>query len=189
MADTLTKYFVNNMNYLRYKQDSQFFINIVALHESGWSLQDIADSFEVSKSAVANWEKKGKELGQHMVTVYPPNIPVKPKKPVAASKTPKPEPPSLTLDEQKTILKLAQAASKVSRNTAVDAPSRKAARDLEMRLYFFHHEQGISLSKLAAAAGVTRRAIAQRLEKEVARREEKETPKDVHVNVNFSATS
>lgn len=182
----LSKNFIKNMNYLRSKQNPQFYLNIVALHKQGWSLQEIADSFEVSKSAVANWEKKGKSVTDPIELqqlLY--DLPEKPKKPQAALKAPKPAQPSLSISEQQTILKYAQMASKVSRNTPLDAPSRKAARQLEERLYFFHVELGISLSKLAAAAGVTRRAIAQRLEKEKARREKK----DVKVNVSFNATS
>jgi predicted DNA-binding protein YlxM (UPF0122 family) len=191
MGNLLAKNFVKNMNYLRSKQNPQFYLNIVALHGQGWSLQEIADSFEVSKSAVANWEKKGKSItdpDELQQLLY--DIPAKPQKPQVALKAPKPAQPSLSISEQQEILKLAQMASKVSRNTAPNAPSRIAAAKLEAHLYYYHVKVGVSLSKLAAAAGVTRRAIAQRLEKEKARQiittEEK---KDVKVNVSFSATS
>ena len=153
------------MNVMREQQSNQFYLNIVSLHLNNWSLQDIASSFGVSKSAVANWEKKGKKLITIPSFDQGNNIPVKEvKKPELPSKAPKPEPVDFPIEAQQTILKLAQAASRVSRNTPADAPSRKAAAELEDILKHYK-DQGVSYSKLAAAAGVTRRAIAQRLEK------------------------
>lgn len=161
---SLSTNFVNNMNILREKQSNQFYINIVSLHKAQWSLQDIATAFGVSKSAVANWEKKGKTITDNQLVAMV-GIPVKNmSKPELPSKEPKPEPASIPIADQQKILKLAQMASKVSRNTPADAPSRKAAAELEDILDFYK-SQGVSYSKLAAAAGVTRRAIAQRLEK------------------------
>lgn len=163
MSQQLSAHFVNNMNTMRESQSNQFYLNIVSLHKNGWSLQDIASSFDVSKSAVANWEKKGKKVTDQFTAMV--GIPIKNvEKPELPSKAPKPEPVSIPIDAQQTILKLAQMASKVSRNTPGDAPSRKAAAELEDILRYYK-DQGVSYSKLAAAAGVTRRAIAQRLEK------------------------
>ena len=59
---------------------------------------------------------------------------------------------------------LAREASKVRRFTDPDAPSRDAAKELEELLHY-HKERGASLNTLKVACGVSRRAIAQRLEK------------------------
>lgn len=164
MVQLLADNFVKNMNTLREAQSDQFFINIVALHNHNWSLQEIATSFSVSKSAVANWEKKGKKIINGLPFVVSDTLPYKEKKDTSPSKAPEKIQPDFPIDAQQKILTLAQAASKVSRNTPLDAPSRKAAKELE-ELLAFYKEKGVSYSKLAAAAGVTRRAIAQRLEK------------------------
>lgn len=164
MSQELSANFVNNMNILREKQSTQFYINIVSLHKANWSLQDIADAFGVSKSAVANWEKKGKTITDNQLVAVV-GIPVKNiEKPETPSKESKQAQVDFPIEAQQTILKLAQMASKVSRNTPADAPSRKAAMELEEILHYYK-DKGVSYSKLAAAAGVTRRAIAQRLEK------------------------
>lgn len=166
MSGPLSTHFVTNMNLLRSHNTDQFYLNILSLHLSDWSLQEIADSFGVSKSAAANWEKKGKKLSESKIANDSDvAIPTKEKKTVvSSSKTPKAVPVDLPVPIQQTILKLAQMASKVSRNTPLDAPSRQAAIDLENLLYHYKMK-GVSYSKLAAAAGVTRRAIAQRIEK------------------------
>lgn len=164
MGNVLASNFVKNMISLRDSQNNQFYLNIVSLHQNNWSLQEIADSFSVSKSAVANWEKKGKKLIPLPSFDSFKDIPVKEEKPVLSSKAPKKEQVDFPIEAQQKILKLAQIASKVSRNTPVDAPSRTAAKELE-EILAFYKEKGVSYSKLAAAAGVTRRAIAQRLEK------------------------
>lgn len=164
MGSVLAPNFIKNMKALRDTQNSQFFVNIVSLHNNGWSLQEIADGFEVSKSAVANWEKKGKTFIDTDQVTQSSNVPQKEEKPTSSSKTPKKEQVDFPIEAQQKILQLAQAASKVSRNTPVDAPSRVAAIELE-KLLAEYKEKGVSYSKLAAAAGVTRRAIAQRLDK------------------------
>lgn len=164
MAQLLADNFVKNMNALRESQSNQFYINIVSLHQNNWSLQDIATSFSVSKSAVANWEKKGKKIISAQPFHIANTVPVKEKKVITVSKTPEKVQPDFPIEAQQKILTLAQTASKVSRNTPLDAPSRIAAKELE-EILAFYKEKGVSYSKLAAAAGVTRRAIAQRLDK------------------------
>lgn len=167
MVQVLADNFIKNMNVLRLEQDSQFFINIVSLHQNNWSLQEIANSFSVSKSAVATWEKKGKKIIEDLpfAVAIDSDVPFKEKKELkSASKTVKKVQIDFPIEAQQRILVLTQVASKVSRNTPVDAPSRIAAKELE-DLLAFYKEKGVSYSKLAAAAGVTRRAIAQRLDK------------------------
>lgn len=164
MSNLLAANFVNNMNKLRLTKDDQFYINIFALHAKGWSLQEIATSFSVSKSAVADWEKKAVKIIALAENPSTEDIPVKEKLSKSLSKALKPEQPKLSITQQQEILTLAQVASKVSRNTPLDAPSRKAAAKLE-KILRYHKDRGVSYGKLAAAAGVTRRAIAQRLEK------------------------
>jgi predicted DNA-binding protein YlxM (UPF0122 family) len=165
MSYLLSAHFVNNMNTMREHQNEQFYLNVLSLHLSGWSLQEIANSFSVSKSAVANWEKKGKKLSAQSTTLVSAiEIPQKDKAIVEPSKEPKTPVVDFPIEAQQKILKLAQVASKVSRNTPLDAPSRIAAAELEDILYFYK-TAGVPYSKLAAAAGVTRRAIAQRLDK------------------------
>jgi predicted DNA-binding protein YlxM (UPF0122 family) len=165
MSSILSTNFVHNMNVMREQQNDQFYLNILSLHLSGWSLQEIANIFAVSKSAVANWEKKGKKVtNEHNTVVENVDIPQKDKVAVSPPKAVKTVQVDFPIEAQQKILKLAQIASKVSRNTPADALSRKAAAELEDILYQYK-TAGVPYSKLAAAAGVTRRAIAQRLDK------------------------
>jgi len=72
----------------------------------------------------------------------------------------------ISTQDEKRIAELAPEASLVRRFTAQDSPTRAAALELEDLLWHYK-ELGVTLNDLAKAAGVTRRAIAQRLEKRV----------------------
>lgn len=158
----LSESFIKHTQELRAQKNINFFLTIVALHQNGWSLQDIAKIFGVSKSAVANWEKEGLLHKNQLMPLVPikeqkskPLI-IKEKKPSFVPST----------DQQNELFSLCTQASTVSRNTPIDAPSRIAASNLEKLLYKYNKELGVSYGLLAAFMGVTRRAVAQRVEKE-----------------------
>lgn len=154
------------VDYTRLYSKQSFYLTIVGLHKEGWSLQEIADSYSVSKSAAAAWERKGLKICKENNIEAPlaPADALKPKIEKKPSKAPKKEVADFPIEEQQKIAQLAPMASRVSKNTPANSPSRKAANEL-VALLDYHSQRGVSLSRLANAAGVTRRAIAQRLEK------------------------
>lgn len=120
--------------------------HVKALRVAGWPLSAIAEIFKVSKTTISTWESR---------TDYTPQ-------PVEAPPYPKVR--ELSTFETQNLALLTKKASKVRRFTPKDSTARVSALALEKTLLHLHGE-GITVSALARACGVTRRAINQRLEK------------------------
>jgi transcriptional regulator with XRE-family HTH domain len=142
---------------LRGTDRDKFYAFVKALRTQNWPLRAIAESLGVSRTAVQVWENK-----------YSPTIPLP-----TVEKIPTPTPKDrtsgtkrkeLTPEAVRSLRELAQEASSVRRYTDMNAESRRAAALLESKLFLFRSE-GISLTQLADACGVSRSAIAQRLRK------------------------
>lgn len=128
---------------------------VASLRKNNWPLRAIATPLNVSRSIVAIWETKAEgELPES--EGLPPALPKK-MRPVYVPYTIDPE-------DAKHMYRLARDASKVRRFTDLNSPYRLAAEELEDLLHK-HKRKGASLAQLAQVCGVTRRAIAQRLEK------------------------
>lgn len=136
---------------------SVFYQQIYALRKAGWPLRAIANSLGVSRTAVSSWETKADpqnttEALESLPAGLTPNL-----KSTYLNK-------DLTWEESAHLHTLAVKASKVRRYTSENSEGRKAAKALE-KLLLEYNDEGISITKLAQACGVTRRAIAQRMEK------------------------
>lgn len=154
--DNLSPQTVNQLTKLRESDRDSFYRTVASLRLNGWPLRAIATPLGVSRSIVAMWEKKANST-DNLPTTEP--LPERPeKKPVVK------ETYEIEDDQQQVMYNLAREASMVRRYTDLNSPSRRAARELEDLLHH-HSEQGASLSQLAKACGVSRRAVAQRLEK------------------------
>ncbi|QFG12201.1 helix-turn-helix DNA binding domain [Arthrobacter phage Racecar] len=154
---TLSEDTVEQLQTLRKTDKTAFHAYVKALRVAGWPLRAIAEPLKVSTTAVNDWEKK-----YTPDTLLPPveALPlVEPKERVNRSKV-----YVLTTEEETELASLTNQASTVRRYTDRNAPSREAARRLESMLHTYR-ERGVSLTKLAAACGVSRTAIAQRLKK------------------------
>lgn len=125
---------------------STYLSHVKALRDEGWPLSVIAEALQVSKTTISTWEKR---------TDYTPE-PVK--------HPPYPKTRSLSSFETQNLALLTQKASSVRRFTPKDAPSRQSALALEKTLLHLRSE-GFTVTELAQACKVTRRAINQRLEK------------------------
>lgn len=150
---------ISTLQTLREADTTKFHALVAHLRKEKWPLRAISEGLGVSRSIVSVWEKKGQE---NYVDVYDLSEPM----PKDLPRKLKPVYSSYTLsDEQKDKLaELTEQASTVRRFTDVNAPSRQAASELEELLHN-HREAGASLAELAQACGVSRRAVAQRLEK------------------------
>lgn len=122
-----------------------FLSHITQLRESGWPLSSIASVLDVSKTTVAKWANKEHDT----INVETPDYYI---------------PPELTQVEKMILQDLAEKSSRIRRFTAIQSPARQSARELEVMLMSFR-DKGVSISDLASACGVSRRAINQRLDK------------------------
>jgi hypothetical protein len=157
----LSRETVNQLKDLRDQDDKQpFYALVVALRKNRWPLRAIADALGVSRSIVNIWETK-----------LDPRTPIPEAEdlPEVINEQVKPIYMRYTIDEDEAVklAVLTQRASKVRRFTAPNSPARLAAKELEERLYH-HRKAGASLNTLRVACGVSRRAVAQRLEKYIA---------------------
>lgn len=151
---------ITHLQRLRKENPEKFHALVASLRTRKWPLRAIADGLGVSRSIVSIWEKKGLEYPDPKVEVLAENMPDElPQKvrPVYSSYT-------LSDEDKETLAKLTKEASTVRRFTDRNAPARKAAAELEDLLHK-HRNSGASLADLARACGVSRRAVAQRLEK------------------------
>lgn len=151
------------MNAIKDKDQNSFYFYVLILRDWGWTLQDIANAFNVSKSAVASWEKMGANVVDVVDALFVTDfVDVKPKAARKTSTGPKKEPVVFDQADMLEVARLTSEARVVSKNTSLSAPSRKSAVLLEELLLNLNN-QGISMARLAVAAGVSRRAIAQRI--------------------------
>lgn len=134
----------------------EFYALVIALRTEGWPLRAIGEPFGVSRTAVQGWEQK-----YNPETPLPevPELPVREKQ-----KKSNKEKYILSEEECQTLLDLATLASTVRRFTDENAPSRKAAEELEQHLIEYS-TMGVSRADLARAAGVSDSSIKQRLRK------------------------
>lgn len=149
---------IKKLHELRGKDDKEeFYLHIASLRRNSWPLRAIAEPLGVSRSIVNIWETKIDPLAKLPETEDLPQIISEQVKPIYSKY-------ELTDAEKKQLWDLAREASKVRRYTDPESPSRKAAKELEDLLHE-HKAKGASLNTLKNACGVSRRAIAQRLEK------------------------
>lgn len=127
-------------------QTSTYLSHVKALRLEGWPLSSISEVFGVSKTTISAWETRSD------YETEPVEVP------------PYPKPRELTDFEKDNLRLLTEKASKVRRFTDKNAPGRRSGLALEKTLIHLHAE-GITITALAKACGVTRRAINQRLEK------------------------
>lgn len=137
--------------------DPELFYSLIqGLRLKGWPLRTLAAALGVSHSGVATWARREDVIPADDVPSAPKRVPAPRKE--SKPKVTIPEPDASRIRE------LAQKASGVRRFTPMNAPSRAAASELE-ELLFHYQDKGATLTTMSEAAGVTRRAIAQRLEK------------------------
>lgn len=155
---TLSKETIQQLKSLDLNPEKEEFYRYVAsLRRNKWPLRAIAEPLGVSRSIVSIWEKKIDPVAKLPETEALPEVISEQVRPIYSQY-------ELTPEESKQLWNLAREASKVRRFTDPDSPSRAAAKELEDLLHM-HKERGASLNTLKTACGVSRRAIAQRLEK------------------------
>lgn len=145
-TNTLPSEYVSELRGLRESGQSDLFLShIKSLRDSCWPLSTLATALDVSKTTVAKWGNK--DFDTKEVETPPFYIP-----------------PTISDIEASVLAELTKKSSTVRRFTAPNSPARKAAEALESMLLDLR-SKGVSVTDLAKACGVTRRAINQRLDK------------------------
>lgn len=142
------------------------------LSNAGWTFQSIADAFDPPRrrSTVRSWVIRGERIMQerphlavHVSSIAAQPVPTPPvKKPRGVKNRPKS--PGIPHDTQLQIARLAPVARRFRAGTQPRSASFSAnseLSDLAATLY----AQGVTVSELARAAGVTYRAMKRRVDR------------------------
>lgn len=143
---------------LRTGSSEEFYALVKALRLECWPLRAIGEPFGVSRTAVQGWESKYTE-GTAL-----PKVPELPVQQVVKDRKNTTKKIELADEEIEDLRQLADLASGVRRFTDRNAPSRRAASELESKLIEYS-KRGVSRKQLAAYCGVSDSSIKQRLRK------------------------
>mgnify|MGYP001608982921 CR=1 FL=1 len=148
------------------EQEGRFHAYLLELREAGWPLRAIAEPLNVSRAAVMSWQRKAE--AEHLTRNITGRNPLVPVLPLSAHAQPyyaKKITPDIPKKDLPELLQLHRQAKKVTRWTSEDNEYRQAARQLEERILFYANQRKGPVASIAKHLGVTRRAIAQRIEK------------------------
>ena len=150
---------------LKGSQPKQFYAHVIALRERGWPLRALGEPFNVSRVAVSNWEEKAYGDPETVILskgVAVPELPIDGhgSKTKAAKIT-----PDVPKTDQERFARLAPIAAKNTRWSEPNSPERLAAEELNQLIAYYHLYRKVPAAAIARYAGVSRRAIMQRLKK------------------------
>jgi hypothetical protein len=152
---------------------AEFHAFLLALREKKWPYRAIGDVFGVTRAAVRSWyiQAARDPFNFARAEVMVEHVPDLPPTSRGSLARPKRLVADVPADDQKKIQDLTAQARVVKRWTPANSPARQAAQELEELLHFYASKRHVPISRLATYAGVTRRAVAQRIEKQAARQE------------------
>lgn len=142
---------------------NDFYSYLVALREKGWPLRALAEPLGVSRAAVLSWEKETTTMTLTDMSRYP--LPELPLDSHAQPFYPKKIVPDIPKKDVPELIQLQKQAKKVTRWTPEGHPTKLAAKELEEKILFYANQRKVPVASIARHLGVTRRAIAQRIEK------------------------
>lgn len=132
---------------------------IVALRAQLWSLQEIADVLNVSRSTVLFWERNAPDRAAIM-----PTVPLSHRAIENAGVRTLKKRVHIPKNDRALLPHLAQQARKVTRTTPSSSQLKKDA-ELFDRLIEIYLERTVPITEIAQAAGISHRAISARLER------------------------
>lgn len=162
MKTYIPKELSDELNYVRNDKDRTSFLSLVrATKDAGYTYAEIAEPLNVSRSAVNQWYKSAtaKDIPASTTVAERPAPVQDPKG------TPRKITPDVPPKEREHLLRTSQAARGNTRWSREDSPERQAAYELENLIRKHIIERNVPVAAFARHAGVTRRAIMQRLEK------------------------
>lgn len=147
------------------ENNQKLFLGMVyQLAEAGWPHRAIAEPFGVSRASAGNWLSKATQDISVLDLSYAkiPSVPVTTHGQSYKPKRIKPDVPQKDIDLMRD---LAEQAKQVTRWTPPNSPLRVATAKLEEKLVYYTQTRKVPVAVIARHLGVTRRAIAQRIEK------------------------
>lgn len=161
----------NLLRELRAEDRNEFHAFLLALREKRWPYRAIGDVFGVTRAAVKSWcvQAAKDPFNYTRAEVMLQHVPALPPTTRGSLAKPRRLVADVPSDDQQRIFDLTAQARVVKRWTPENSPARDAARELEKLLHFYAKERKVPIARLARYAGVTRRAVAQRIEKQSAR--------------------
>lgn len=161
MKTTLPEDLVDELNDARDEDDrTELFALVRALKDAGWTFGDIATPLGVTRSAVNQWHKAALRKDIAPATLPDAHLPVQ--DPVGIPKRIKPDVPP---KDRNRLRDLTISARKNTRWSKPNSPERRASEELIRLLDLHINQRKVSVAAVARHAGVTRRAIMQRLER------------------------
>jgi hypothetical protein len=163
----------NLLRKIRTEDRNEFYAFLLALREKRWPYRAIGDVFGVTRAAVKSWcvqaSKDPFNYTRAEAMLNGSDVPALPPTTRGSLARPKRLVADVSSADQQRIADLTRQARVVKRWTPENSPARAAAAELEELLHFYAKERKVPIARLAQYAGVTRRAVAQRIEKQSAR--------------------
>lgn len=161
MKTYIPKDIIDNLTYTREDKDRTAFLSLIrGAKEAGYTYAEIAEPLEVSRSAVNQWYSQA--VKKDITSTAVEEKPLPPKDPTGIPRKITPDVPP---KEREHIRVTTETASRNTRWSREDSPERQAVYELERLMRKHITERKVSVSAFARHAGVTRRAIMQRLER------------------------
>jgi len=137
-----------------------------ALWEVGWSLAMLGDSLKPSrpKTTIHFWVKRAENQKQFRTLPSPPPKSLTSEAPTKKAPRVRSVSPNVPPDMKPRLKELARLAKRYRARTTADSPFAEANRDLTAMATTLR-SMGVPTAKIAAAAGVSYRAMARRLSK------------------------
>lgn len=151
---------VSNLKDLKQTNQDEFDALVLGLRQAGWPLRSIADPFGVTRVTAKNWETRALSSG-----VTPKEVPPLPLDVRGVKVRAKRIPPDIPSKDRVRIAELSKKARLVRRWTLSNSEEFKAAGELEQLILLYVIERRVPAATFARYAGVSRRAIMQRVEK------------------------
>jgi hypothetical protein len=152
---------------VRDESTTEFYAYVLALRARRWPLRALGDVFGVTRVAAKAWETRAKQNSEAQKLSEDLEVPSLPFNARGNGVKPKKIVPDVPQHDREYIRELANKAKDVRRWTPEDSEAREAAKTLEKLLYTYAYEKNVPVTRLAEHAGVSRRAVAQRLAKQI----------------------
>ena len=152
---------LEELKYARQEKDNTRFLSLIrGVKDAGWTFSEIAKPFDVSRSAANQWHKTALKRDVEPADIA--DKPIRVKDPTGIARKIIPDVPRAEREHVREVAELARKNTRWSRN---DSPERLAVSEYEDLIVKHVIQRKVPVSSFARHAGVTRRAIMQRVEK------------------------
>lgn len=156
---------VKKLAHLRKTSPKEFDAAVLSLYTQGWSLSSIGDPLGVTKVTVKNWKDRADRDPATRALLPFAQMPPLPLEQRDPSIRPRKIVRDIPSADRIRIRELQEKARRVRSWTLPESEEQRAADELEDLINLYVLQRKVSPAVFARHAGVTRRAIVQRIEK------------------------